>query len=141
MSSSCVKLYGVYLDQKLSFVYHVDELCREAGRKLSVLARFTDTRCCKQNALFYTHILSQFEYCSLIWHFCSGDTTQKIEKIQKQALVYVFNYFNASYSELLEKANRPLMYSHRLRRMLSFVEKCIDGKCPMCNVSKRLICS
>ncbi len=51
--------------------------------------------------------------------------------IQKQALRYIFSDFNASYSELLEKANRPLMYTHRLRRILSFVEKCIEGKCPM----------
>ena len=56
---------------------------------------------------------------------------KKIEKIQKQALLYIFNDFNASYSELLEKANGPLMYTHRLRRILSFVEKCIEGKCPM----------
>ncbi len=58
-------------------------------------------------------------------------TMKKIEKLQKQALRYVFNDFNASYRELLEKANRPLMYTHRLRRMLLFVEKCIDRKCPM----------
>ncbi len=38
---------------------------------------------------------------------------------------------NASYSELFEKANRPLMYTHRLRRILSFVERCIQGKCRM----------
>ena len=56
---------------------------------------------------------------------------KKIEKIQKQASRYVFNYFNASYSELLEKDNRPLMYTHRLKRIISFLEKCIDGKCPM----------
>ncbi len=53
---------------------------------------------------------------------------KKIEKIQKQALRYIFNDFNASYSELLEKGNRPLMYTHRLRRILSFVGKCIEGK-------------
>ncbi len=39
---------------------------------------------------------------------------KKIEKIQKHALRYVFSDFNASYSELLEKANRPLLYIHRL---------------------------
>ena len=38
MSSSCVKLHGVYC---LIFDYHGDELCRKVGRKLSVLARLT----------------------------------------------------------------------------------------------------
>ena len=41
MSSSYVKLLGVYFDQKLIFDYHVEELCRKAGRKLSV--RLTNT--------------------------------------------------------------------------------------------------
>ncbi len=55
---------------------------------------------------------------------------KKIEKIQKQIL-YVFNHFNARYNELLDKANRRLIYTHRLRRIVAFVEKSIDGKCPM----------
>ena len=42
-ADSCVKLLGVYFDQKLSFSAHIDELCRKAGRKLSVLARLSKT--------------------------------------------------------------------------------------------------
>ncbi len=132
MSRSHVKLLGVYFDQKLSYDYHVNELCRKAGRKLSILGRLTKTLDVASKMLhFHTYILSQFEYCSLVWHFCSRDKMKKIEKIQKQALHYIVNYFNASYSELLGKANRLLMYTHRLRRILSFAEKCIEGKCPM----------
>ena len=45
MSSSYVKLHGVYFDQKLSYEYHVNELCRKAATKLSVpvLAGLTKT--------------------------------------------------------------------------------------------------
>ncbi len=71
-----------------------------------------NTQCCK-----HTCILSQYEYCSPVWHFCSRDKMKKIESIQQQ--VYVFNDFNASHSELLEKANGPLIYTHRFRHTLS----------------------
>ncbi len=68
-SSPYVKLLGVYFDQKLIFDYHVDELCRKALRKLSVLPRLTkalDVR--SKTLLFHTYILSQLEYCLLVWH-------------------------------------------------------------------------
>ncbi len=62
------------------------------ARKLSVLARLTKTLdVASKMLLFHTYILSQFEYCSLVWHFCSRDKMKKIEKIQKQALRYIFN--------------------------------------------------
>ncbi len=77
-----------------------------------------------------SYILSQFEYSPLVWHFCSRSKMKQIEKVQKQALRYALNNFNGSY-ELLEKPNRRLMYTHRLRSILSFVENRIGGKCPM----------
>ncbi len=37
--------------------------------------------------LFHTYILSQFEYCSLVWHLFTRDKTKKIGKIQKRAMI------------------------------------------------------
>ncbi len=88
MSSSYVKLLGVYFDQKLSYDYHVDELCHKSGRKLSVLARLTKTLdVASKMLLFHTIILSQFEYCSLVWHFWSRDKVKEIEKFRKQIYI------------------------------------------------------
>ena len=45
-AENCVKLLlllGVYFDQKLSFYAHIDKLCGKSGRKLSVLARLSQT--------------------------------------------------------------------------------------------------
>ncbi len=51
-------------------------------------------------------MLSELEYCPLVWHFCNRDKVKETKQIQKQALRYVFDYFrNASCNELLEKAN------------------------------------
>ncbi len=48
---------------------------------------------------------------------------KKVEQIQKQSLRYVYGDYTSTYIELLDKVKRPLMYTSRLRRMLSFVEK------------------
>ncbi len=90
-SSFYVKLYvlGVYFDQKIIFDYHVDELCRKGRRKVSVLARLTKTLDVQSKILLFP-TSSQFEYCPLVWQFCSRDTMKKIEKkIQKQDLRYI----------------------------------------------------
>ncbi len=70
------------------------------------------------------------------------DKIKKIEKAQIQVPRYVSKHFSAGYNDLVRKATRllmyihRLMYTHRLRRILSFVEKCFGGK--MTNVSERL---
>ncbi len=56
---SCVKLLAAYFDLKLIFDYHVDDLCQKDGRKLSVLARLTNTlHVANKMLLFHTYIYS-----------------------------------------------------------------------------------
>ena len=60
MPSSYLKLLGVYFDQKLSYDYHVGELCRKAEMKVISIGTFDEnTQCCKQNDTFsYIHIVT-----------------------------------------------------------------------------------
>ena len=39
--SDTEKLLGVKFDQKLTFKYHISDICKKAGRKISALARVT----------------------------------------------------------------------------------------------------
>ena len=71
-SSPVVKLLEVHVDYNLSFNYHIHEICRKAGLKLNVLARVsrildTDTKMLK---LFNSFIISQFNFCPIVWHYC-----------------------------------------------------------------------
>ena len=50
-SSSCEKLLGIKIDQKLSFEPHVDSLCKKASQKLNALARMTSSLKFKQRKL------------------------------------------------------------------------------------------
>jgi hypothetical protein len=131
-SQNVVKLLGLNFDHLLTFDVHVDDICRKAGRKLNVLARMSNTLDIESKLiLFYAFVLSHFEYCAVVWHFCSRDKMRKIEKIQKQALRYVFNDYTSSYKDLLKKANRSLLYVQRLRSLLCLVKKCITKAGPI----------
>lgn len=125
-SQPIVKLLGVQVDACLTFNCHVTEICRKAGRKLNVLARLSRSLDVEsKSVLFHTFVLSHFQYCPVVWHFCQVSDMKKIEKMQKQALRYVYNDYRSSYSELREKSGRSLMYVQRLRNMLYEVYKCI----------------
>ena len=130
-SSSSVKLLGVQIDQSLVFTEHISHLCIKAGRKINVLSRLchsltTDAKL----LLMQTFILSHFNFCSVIWHYCSMGNLRKVEKIQYKALKFVYNDFTSSYADLRKLARRPLMYTERQRCILVEVYKCLNHISP-----------
>ena len=40
-NSSCEKLLGVFLDSKLIFQSHIDNICKKVSQKLNVISRIT----------------------------------------------------------------------------------------------------
>ena len=97
-----VKLLGVDIDYQLNFDQHISSLCRKAGQQLYVLKRLSPFLS-KLNRLtiFYTFILSNFNYCPQAWHFCNEKNSRKLEKIQERALRFVYDDFNSTYVDLL----------------------------------------
>ncbi len=57
-----------------------------------------------------TFILSNFNYCPIIWHFCRKTCTKKIETIQEKTLRFMFNDKISTYSSLLEKCNYTTLH-------------------------------
>ncbi len=62
---------------------------------------------------------------------------KKLERIQKQALgyMYVYNNYSSSYEELLNKANRPTLYVQRIRSVLNIVYKSNETRADICTGS------
>ena len=119
-----VNLLGVTLDQKLNFKEHVRNLCRKAAWQLTALSRIS--KYLNQEAkmkIFKSYIVSNFEYCKLIWHFCGKTDSKKVEKLQERGLRIVFNDFDATYESLLTRANFKSLEENRLRTMLVEVYK------------------
>ena len=119
-----VKLLGVTIDSKLTFTDHINGLCIKAGKHLNMLKRLSNML--NQDVkyqLFNTFILSHFNFCSVIWHFCSMADMKKIENVQKRALRIVFNDYTATYAQVRERANKPLMYVERIRNIVLAIFK------------------
>ena len=112
-----MKLLGVNIDYQLNFYQHISSLCRKEGQQLNILKRL-GSFLYKLNRLtiFYTFILSNFNYCPLAWHFCNEKNSRKLEKKnQERALRFVYNDFNSTFVDLL--ANNPSLHIRRLKTM------------------------
>ena len=79
--------------------------------------------------LFKTAILPYLTYCHLVWHFCKASDSRKIERLQERGLRAVFRN-NASYPELLKRAELPSLHNRRLQDICVLMYKVKNNLCP-----------
>ena len=75
--------------------------------------------------------MSNFNYCSLTWHFCGEKNTKKIEKIQERALRFIFRDYDSSYESLLIKSQSPSFMVRRLREIALEAFKILNNLYPV----------
>ena len=73
---------------------------------------------------------SHFNYCPIVWHFCSRYNTVKLEKIQERGICFVFNDYSSSYEALLCKAGLSTLEIGRIRNIAVQMYKAINGYSP-----------
>ncbi len=128
---NCVKLLGTTIDSNLKFDKHVDVICKNASRQINVLYRFKGVFGFKQReAIHNTFILSNFNYCPIVWHFCSKSSTTKMEKIQERALRFLYNDKVSSYDCLLEKCKGSTLHLRRIKTIALEVFKSLNDLNP-----------
>ena len=74
-------------EKKLCCKQQVRPICKNAGQKLHALSRishFLDSEQLKR--IMKAFILSQFNYCPLVWVFCDKTLNNKINRIHERAL-------------------------------------------------------
>ena len=59
----------------------------------------------KLEIIMKTFIQSQFNYCPLVWMFCSRTLNNKINKLHERALGLVYKNETLTFDELLELTN------------------------------------
>ena len=80
------KSLGLTIDDRLSWSNHVDEICRKVSSAIGALKRIrhfisANTALQIYNAL----ILPHFDYCSPVWDCLSGQSSDKLQKLQNRA--------------------------------------------------------
>ena len=76
-----VKILGVTFDFMLNFNYHISNICKKASQQLNVLKRIgLHLNRLSKLTIYYSFILSNFNYCPLVWHFCGENNTKNSRK-------------------------------------------------------------
>ena len=89
--------------QNLNFDEYVFDLCKKAGRILSVLARLSNYMSFKKRKTFLkAFVESQFGYCVLTWMFHNIMANSKVNHIHERALRIAYKNNVLSFEELLE---------------------------------------
>ena len=113
-----VKLLGVTIDNDLKFDEHLTNVCLKANRKLSALTRirkYLDFN--KTRILFKGFFESQFKYCPLTWMFYSRHTNNKINHLHERTLRLVYNDYELTFNELLEKDGSFTVHHYNIQTL------------------------
>ena len=81
------KLLCVVIDKEVTFDTHISKLCKKAGSKLLALARiagYMDPN--KLRILMRAFVISQFQFCPLVWMLHSRHLSNKINRIHERTL-------------------------------------------------------
>ena len=74
--------------------------------------------------------LSNFNYCLLVWHFCSSKSLRRIEKLQERTLRILYNGSISDYNQLLNKSSKASMELKRLRKSAPKIFKTLNNLNP-----------
>ena len=126
------KLLGIIKDSSLTFDSHVTMLCRKASQKLTAISRLSNFMSQEKRILLMrTFFESQFNYCPLIWMFCSRSLNHKINKLHERALRMAYSDYESSFEDLLDKDCTVTIHKRNLRALATEMYKVSNNLCPM----------
>ena len=102
-SSKSVKRLGLTIDNTLNFGVHLNNISKVASAKIKGLGRIRSRlNLSPAKNLYHFFILSLFNYCCLIWMFCSKTPQNEINQIQERAPFIVYNEPNLNLDKVVE---------------------------------------
>ena len=78
-------------------------------------------------------ILSNFQFCAVVYHHCNVYDARRLEKLQKRVVKYVYK---ASYVDLLQIAGKKSLFAVRQAILVEsiFLKYCIT-QCHRCHLT------
>ena len=108
------KLLGIKFNIKLSFENHVSSLCRTISQKLLELTRIVNyMNLSKRKALMKTFVITQFNYCPLVWMFHSRKLNHRTNSIYNRALIVTYQDYQSTFLQLLQEDNSVTIHQRK----------------------------
>ena len=126
-----VKLLGVWINDKMTFEYHVKTLLKKGNQKLHALmkvSKYMDKE--KLRILMKTFIESQFNYCPLLWMFHSRNINNRINNLHERALRVVYGNSELTFEQLLDTNNSFTIHDRNLQKLALLMYKVKNKLCP-----------
>ena len=124
---SKVKILGIEIDGKLNFNHHINNIFKSASNQLNALIRLKHLLGFEERKVLVNNFLmSNFNYCSLVWNFSNTQSLNKIENLQKRVLRFLLNDYDSTYEDLLEKPGYPNMNLRRQRTLCIEIYKTLN---------------
>ena len=79
----------------------------------------------KASLLYNSFILTNFNYCSLIWMFCGKTTNHEVYSVHKRALRVLLNDYTSSFEELLHRNEEVTIHDKNLPKLILEVYRCM----------------
>ena len=97
------KILGVITDNRLTFSSHIREICKKASQKISALSRISNQLNDFEKFLLCNAVAkSQFNYCPLVWMFCSRISNNMINRVHERALLVILGDDLSDFESLLQ---------------------------------------
>ena len=129
--STSGKLLGITIDNNITMKDHIINMCKQAGKKVNALARiagFLDEN--KRKLLMKSFIISQFNYCPIIWMYCQRKSNNLINRIHERALRIAYNDYISTFEGLLDKDCSITVHQRNIQALALEIYKTNNGLNP-----------
>lgn len=126
------KILGVYVDNNLSWSFHVNFLTKKISSYLWLLSKIKGFLSVENRVKFYkAYIQPHLDFCNIIWGNASQTHLLKIYRLQKRACRIILNYEIDDMTENLNKLRILTIYERIFLRKAKFMFKVYVQEAPI----------
>ena len=128
----CYKFLGVVVNDTLTWVDHIDMVCKKVSRSLNLLRRLSWFLPQPLLVLFLkSYILPHFDYCDVVWFGCTKSESHRLESLLNFACRIVLRRCkHSSASAARHDLGVSTLSSRRKLHLSQTVFKCLSSHCP-----------
>ena len=112
------KLLGITFDNNITMSEHIKNICKQASNKIYALARISNyLNEQKRKMLMKSFIVSQFNYCPIIWMYCQRKSNNLINRIHERSLRIAYNDYVSDFDSLLKKDDSVTIHQRNIQAL------------------------